>query len=268
VNHLFRELAPVPDEAWAQIDDEARSRLTTYLAARRLVDFSGPHGWDHSAHNLGRASLADEAPAPGVEARTRQVLPLVELRVPFTLARSELADAARGNNAIDLAPLDDAAKAIALAENRAVFHGYTAGGLRGITDATTRRVVTSGTWDRYPAHVAQGVEQLLLEGISGPYGLALGSDVWTGVVESTEHGGYPLMDHLTRILGGPLVWAPGIDGGVVISQRGGDFVFESGQDLSIGYLDHDATQVTLYLEESFTFRVAEPGAAVAISSAP
>ena len=109
---------------------------------------------------------------------------------------------------------------------------------------------------------------LMESGISGPFGLALSSDVWTGVVETTEHGGYPLFEHLRQaILGGPIVWAPGIEGAVVLSQRGGDFVFESGQDLSIGYLATTPRQVTLYLEESFTFMVVEPDAAVALRSA-
>ena len=102
-------------------------------------------------------------------------------------------------------------------------------------------------------------------GVSGPFALALSSELWTPVVETTEHGGYPLFEHLHRaIIGGPIVWTPGIHGAVILSQRGGDFVFDCGQDLSIGYLDHRADEVTLYLEESFTFSVEEPDAAVAI----
>ena len=86
------------------------------------------------------------------------------------------------------------------------------------------------------------------------------------MIETTEHGGYPLFDHLKKILvGGPIVWAPGVDGAVVVSLRGGDFLFESGQDLSIGYDHHDADDVHLYLEESFSFRVATPEAACFIS---
>ncbi len=84
------------------------------------------------------------------------------------------------------------------------------------------------------------------------------------MVETAEHGGYPLLDHLRKILEGPIVWAPGVDGAVVVSLRGGDFLFESGQDLSIGYDSHDAEVVRLYLEESFSFHVATPEAAVAL----
>ena len=85
------------------------------------------------------------------------------------------------------------------------------------------------------------------------------------MLESSEHGGVLLLDHLRKILGGPLVWSPGVDGAVVVSLRGGDFLFESGEDISVGYLSHDADAVQLYLEESFSFRVATPEAAFALT---
>jgi uncharacterized linocin/CFP29 family protein len=114
----------------------------------------------------------------------------------------------------------------------------------------------------YPSPVAKAVEYLLEAGVSGPYGLALGPAAYTGVVETTEHGGLVVFDHLRQILGGPIVWAPGVDGAVLVSMRGGDFLFESGEDLSVGYSSHDAEHVRLYFEESFTFRVVVPEAAV------
>jgi len=86
------------------------------------------------------------------------------------------------------------------------------------------------------------------------------------VIETTEHGGYLVFDHLGKILDGPIVWAPGVRGAVVLSLRGGDFLFESGQDLSVGYDGHDADAVHLYLEESFSFRVATPEAAVTLTA--
>jgi uncharacterized linocin/CFP29 family protein len=61
MNHLLRNYAPIPAAAWQQIDDKARSRLTPRLAARRLVDWSAPPSWAHSATNLG----LDRIPFPG-----------------------------------------------------------------------------------------------------------------------------------------------------------------------------------------------------------
>ena len=79
MNHLLRDLAPVTDRAWEAIDNEATRSLKHYLAARRLIDFEGPHGWEHSAVDLGRVRPLGKGPIEGVSAVRRSVLPLVEL---------------------------------------------------------------------------------------------------------------------------------------------------------------------------------------------
>ena len=265
MSHLLREHAPITEATWREIDEEARERLTPALAARKLVDFSGPHGWEFSATNLGRVETLDQAPGDGVTAARRRVLPAVELRAPFALSRSELRDADRGAEDVDYEPLDEAAVRIATAENRAIFHGWEAAGITGIAEASAHDAIPLGdNCDLYPRHVASAVETLLRAGIDGPYGIALGPAAYRNVLETGEHGGYPLLDHLRKILGGPLVWAPGVDGAVVVSLRGGDFLFAVGEDLSVGYDSHDADEVALYIVESFTFRAVTPEAAVAL----
>lgn len=266
-DHLLRGHAPITLAAWNEIDGEARERLTTALGARKLVDFAGPFGWEHSATGLGRVRALDGEPVSGVEAAQRRVLPLVELRAPFTVSRAELRDLDRGAQDVDFDALDAAVQRIAVAENVAVFHGFEAAAIDGIAAVSEHPpiAVGAGDFDRYPTHVARAVELLLSVGVDGPYGLALGPDAYRGVIETTERGGYPLLDHLRKILGGPLVWTPGVRGAVVVSLRGGDFLFESGQDLAVGYSHHDADEVHLYLEESFSFRVVSPDAAVTLA---
>jgi uncharacterized linocin/CFP29 family protein len=265
VSHLLREHAPITEEGWARLDDEARERLVPGLAARKLVDFEGPRGWSHSSTNLGRAESVADAPE-GIEAASRRVLPLVEARAPFAVGRLELADADRGAEDVDLDALDAAALRIAVAENAAVFHGWCAAGITGIADASTHDAIALGEdCERYPRHVAKAVDTLRGAGIDGPYGMALGPAAHTNVLETSQHGGYPLLEHLHEILGGSLVWTPGVEGAVVLSVGGGHFLFECGQDLSIGYTSHDEESVQLYLEETFSFRVATPEAAVALT---
>jgi uncharacterized linocin/CFP29 family protein len=268
-NHLLRELAPVTDAGWNLLDAEARDRLTTTLGARKLVDFRGPLGWDYAATNLGRTEPLDGPDGGGVEmsARRRRVLPLAEVRVDFTVPREELLDFERGAADVDLTELDEAALRIATAENAAVFHGWTAAGISGITEASTQPTVPRvEDFADYPQRVARAVDLLLEAGIGGPFGLALGPGHYTAVMQATERGGYLLSEHLRRILEGPIVWAPGVRGAVVMSLRGGDFLFESGQDLSIGYSHHSADTIHLYLEQTFSFRVATPEAAVHLTS--
>ena len=266
MNHLLRNLAPISDAAWGELDGEARERLEPALAGRRLVDFSGPHGWSYSATTLGRTTGLDSAPCTGVSGRQRRVLPLVEVRADFELSLEELRDFDRGATDADLAALDTAAHQMAVAENIAVFHGWD-GAVAGISEVSPHQPIALGdVTDEYPRPVAAAVQRLLAHGIKGPYALALGGEMYQRVVETAEHGGYPLLEHLHKILDGPIVWAPGVRGAIVISLRGGDFLFESGQDLSLGYTSHDADVVRLYLEQSFSFHVATPEAAIVLTA--
>lgn len=270
-NHLLRDKAPIPTRAWKEIDAEAKERLSPLLAARRLADWVGPGGWRHDALSLGRTV---EIPTPpsglvgdGVVARQRQVLPLAEYRVAFTVSRAEIDDIQRGSRNPELDDLARAAQVAAELENRAVLRGWSAAGIEGIAEASPYPRATLGDdCTAYPGIVAVAVDQLRQNGIEGPYALAISPAAYTAIVSTTEHGGYPLIEHLIRVLGGgSVVRSPGLDGALVISQRGGDFLLDVGQDISIGYSHHDAETVSLYLEESFTFLVAEPDAAVSLA---
>ncbi len=271
-NHLLRDKAPIPVRAWKTIDAEAKERLTGLLAGRRLADWVGPGGWRHDALSLGRTDVVDEPPA-GLERGDiglgrRRVLPLAEYRVPFTVERSEIDDIQRGTRDPELDDLARAAQIAAELENRAVLNGWQAAGITGISESSPYPVTDLGDdCSTYPGLVAVAVDRLRQQGIEGPYAFAISPERYTGIVATAEHGGYLLMDHITRILGADasgIVRSPGLDGALVVSQRGGDFLLDVGQDISIGYSHHDADLVHLYLEESFTFLVAEPDAAVVL----
>ena len=263
MNHLLRELAPVTEDAWTQIDEEATRSLKHFLAGRRLVDFSGPQGWGFAAVDLGRVESLSAGSFGSVETARRLVLPLVEVRAPFSLSRDELAAADRGATDVDLDAVRHAGQAAALAEDHLVFHGYDGGGIQGIIPASPHSAVPiSADYGEYPEHVARAVALLRGADVAGPYAIALGPRCYTGVTESTERGGYPVLEHIREILGGPVVWAPGVDGAVVLSMRTGDFELTVGEDFSIGYRSADEALVTLYIEESLTFRINTPEAAV------
>ncbi len=144
-----------------------------------------------------------------------------------------------------------------------IFHGDAADGVEGIAAASPHDVVTIGDdYAHYPGYVANAVELLRVAGVGGPYAIALGPEPYTGVTETTDHGGYPVFEHLRQILGGSVLWAPAVDGAVVVSERGGDYQLTVGQDFSIGYSTADAESVELYLEESLAFTINTPEAAV------
>ncbi|RJO76437.1 bacteriocin [Nocardia panacis] len=266
MNNLHRELAPITAEAWALIEEEAGRTFRRHSAGRRLVDLSGPHGTAYSAVGLGyTTSIA--APDEGVQARQRAVAPLVELRVPFKLSRDELDNVERGARDTDLDAVKESAKRIAFAEDRAIFEGYAAAGITGIRAGTTNRPVKLPTEPvLVPEAIAQALSALRLAGVDGPYSVALSADLYTAVSETSDHG-HPIRTLIERLIpGGEIVWAPAIDGAFLLTTRGGDFDLQLGQDLSIGYLSHDAESVHLYFQESLTFLTYTAEAAVALEA--
>ncbi len=264
MNHLLRSHAPISELAWNQIDSEARQRLEPVLGARRLVDFSGPLGWQHSATNLGRVEPVDDAPIHGVSVLERQVQPLVELRADFSVARSELQAIDRGALDADFESLGRAARQIATAENSTVMHGLPEV-MDGIAEMSPYPERSLGADPLgFPRVIAGAVSELRMAGIGGPYALALDPEHHLLATQTAENGGTLLVQHLGEILGGPIVWMPGVSGGAVVSLRGGDFLLQSGQDLAVGYDSHGNRKVRLYLQESFSLQVVTPEAAVAL----
>jgi len=252
-NNLHRELAPVSDAAWGEIEEEARRTFTRDIAGRRVVDLVGPAGPGLSSVGTGHVEPV-EAPGDGVTALRRLSQPIIELRVPFTVTRQAVDDVERGAKDSDWQPVKDAAKQIARAEDHLVFHGSGPAGILGLAPSTSNPVLGLPSEARdFPDVVAQALRALRLAGVSGPYSLLLSADAYTAVAETTDHG-YPIRDHLARLIGdGEIIWAPALEGALLVSTRGGDYELHLGQDLSIGYLSHDAENVELYLQESLTF---------------
>ena len=265
MNNLYRELAPVSAAAWAGIEEEAKRTFALHAAARKAVDVAGPDGLDLAGMGTGHVT-AIEPPADGVTASLRDWRPVVELRVPFTLSRSQVDSVERGALDPDWQPVKEAAKKIAFAEDRAVFDGYAAAQITGVRQASSNPALTlPGEVRDYPDVVSKAVSQLRLAGVAGPYSLLLSADAWTAVSETSDHG-YPIREHLSRVLDGDIIWAPAIDGALLLSGRGGDYELRLGQDLSIGYLSHDADSVRLYFTESFTFAAYTTEASVPITT--
>ena len=262
MDHLLRDLAPITDAAWREIDAEAARTLRRTLAARRLVDFTGPLGWEVSAVGRGRAR-AVAPPSGDVQARLRETRPLVEIDVTFRLERVEIDAIARGAGDADLGPVVRAARIAALTEDRAIFDGFAGAGIAGIFELCREHALAlSNDYERYPRVVASALTRLRNAGIEGPYAIALGPRCYQGLTETTNKGGYPVINMVRQQVEDRIIWAPAVDGAVVMSLRGGDFELTVGQDFAVGYSSHDATHVELFVRESMTFAVYTPEAAV------
>ena len=265
MNNLYRDLAPITEEAWDDIELEARRTFKRHIAGRRVVDVSEPAGPAAAAVSTGR--LIDvEAPSDGVITHLRASKPLVRLRVPFMLSRSEIDDVERGSQDSDWDPVKAAAKKLAFAEDRAIFEGYAAASIEGVRSASSNPPLKLPADPReIPDIITQALSELRLAGVDGPYSVLLSADVYTKVSETTEHG-YPILEHINRLVNGDIIWAPAIDGAFVLTTRGGDFDLQLGTDVSIGYLAHDAETVQLYLQETLTFLNYTAEASVALTA--
>ena len=267
MNNLHRELAPISDAAWAQLEEETSRTIKRFLAGRRVVDVHGPAGSALAAVGTGhQRSIA--APGDGVTAQQRETKALVELRVPFQVDRQMIDDVERGANDSDWQPAKDAARKLAFAEDRAIFEGYEAAGIVGVRQGTSNlKQSLPADVRKYPEAFAQALSQLRQAGVNGPYSILLSADAYTELAETRDYG-YPVLEHVKHLVEGKIIWAPAIDGAFVVTTRGGDLDLHIGQDTSIGYLSHTDTHVHLYLQETFTFLYLTSESSVALDPAP
>lgn len=266
MNNLHRELAPISDAAWTQIEEEARRSFSIRATARRVVDVPEAGGATLSA--VGTGHVHDlQSPSNDVSVSCREVRPVVEFRARFTVDRGEVDNVERGAEDSDWQPVKDAAAALAFAEDRTAFYGSQDEQIAGMaTQSSNPAVPVPERITEFPEAVAAALNALQLADVAGPYHLLLAPELNTTLSETTDHG-YPVREHVARLLGdGRIFWAPAIEGALLVSGRGGDYTLQLGQDVSIGYLSHDADSVQLYLQESLTFLVNTAEACVPITS--
>ena len=263
MNNLHRELAPISDAAWSQIEEETTRTLSGIWPDDGLW-ISSPGGIALPGVS-DRPPAVDPAPAEGIVANQREVKPLVELRVPFELpARRSTTWSADRTTPIG-SPRKTRRRNLPLLKTGP----SSTDTLRPVSRAFGRAPAIQSTTlpadvRDYPDAVAHALSQLRLVGVNGPYSVLLGADEYTALAETRDHG-YPVLEHVKRIVDGNIVWAPAIEGAVVLTTRGGDFELNIGQDVSIGYLSHTDSAVRLYLQETFVFRVLTSEASVVLS---
>jgi len=264
---LRREFAPISAVAWQELDSQAADVIRKVLAGRKIADFNGPHGWELGAVNLGRLKIASGKKAGDVPWGVREVQPLIETRLAFTLKQQEIDDVTRGAADADIDALLDAAAKAARFEDEAIFNGFAAGGIDGIAkSAKVSAPKLPKDTNALPKAAAEVVKKMAAAGVGGPYAMVLNPDLYFDLMHETGQG-YPPRRALEDILGGEILKSPVLNGGVIVSTRGGDFELTVGKDFSIGYASHNRDEVEFFLTESFTFRVLDPNAAAVLKTA-
>ncbi|MEK0453439.1 MAG: Maritimacin [Synergistaceae bacterium] len=254
-----RSLAPIVPAAWEEIDEQAAMVLKGVLAGRKVVDVKGPLGWNTDAVSEGTLSLVEESPVEDVSYGIRESLPLVEIRVPFTMSMWDLDDISRNSKTIDFTPLIEAARKAALFEDTAVFQGLEEAGILGLEIEADNEPIEFKLEDEcIVASIVEAITTLGSRSMAGPYALVCSLPLWTKIKTSAK--GYPLFKRVKDILGedGRIVLSPQYDTCMLVSMKEGNSELIIGQDFSIGYQSHTNTDVSFYITETFTFRTIAP----------
>ncbi len=260
---LKKNLAPIPDAAWNEINEQATDIFESVLSARKFVDVNGPKGLDYGAVHTGRIDVSSKNNAD-VKFGINQVMPLVESRRNFSLGIWELDNAARGAEDIDLSDMEKAAREIASFEEKSIYFGLKKAGITGLKKESDSKPVTlPENSQELLNELSKQLTVFACNGVEGPYSLVVNESDWARLSEQID--GYPLYKQVKNIIQGSIILSPFIKEAFLVSERGGDFRLTLGQDLSIGYNLHDKENVELYFTESFTFQCFEPAAVVVLT---
>ncbi len=259
---LRKSFAPISEQAWEEINEEAKNILSSTLSARRFVAVDGPHGIDKAAVTAGELDIPARQAKTEVQYGVHKVMPLVESRIPFSLNIWELDNLSRGKEDIDLDNLQTAAQKMAAFEEKAIYDGFAKANINGLIKASEHPKMKIGSMDNFMDVITKAMFTFKAEGIEGNFNLVASHDLYQKI--NAQVKGYPLKKHLKDVIGGEIILSDNIKGGLLVADDEDAFRLTLGQDLSIGYEAHDQKEVHLYMTESFTFEVLDPAAVIVL----
>lgn len=252
---LYRELAPISNEAWKEIDERAKEVLKSYLSARKVVKINGPKGLDYNVITEGR--LANVENSGEVCYSNYKVLPLTESRIEFEMDRWELDNISRGAKDIDYEPLEEAIKKIALFEENAIYNGLEKAIIVGINKSLENEVIPFGNNSKaIMESITKGLIKLREAYMQNPLTLVVNEEAYKRIL--SEETAYPLDERIKKLIGGKIIFSHIIDGAYLLPYNHEDLELTIGRDYSIGYQSHTNDKVRFFATESFTFRVLDP----------
>ncbi|WP_099467240.1 family 1 encapsulin nanocompartment shell protein [Konateibacter massiliensis] len=248
---MYRELAPINQNVWKQIDERAKEVFLSTLIARKAVHVSDEKGTDYVAYNhgkLGKVSYEDDVAYAGY-----QVTPLVETRIEFTLNRWELDNAVRGNKNIDFSNLEAAVKKIALFEEKAIWKGNPEAGIRGLTEVSSE-VISFGTDEQsIKRSITEGILKLKGAFVNEGMDLFVSRSIYTTIMSLPSQT--PLKAAIEEMIGGKVYSSEILEGALLVPHDNENLDLVLGEDFSLGYQEHTKKEVTFYIKESFTFQI-------------
>lgn len=259
---LFKQsLAPIPSDAWEEINDRAKEVIVSQLTARRVLNVEGPKGLVANSITQGRLKPIKEMKKGEVGASLYDVVPLMETRIEFDLSRWELDNILRGEKDSELDNLEAAAEKLARFEEDAVYNGNKAAGIKGLNEVAATRIKLTKDPNDILTAVSEGACALTDAYVQRPYDMIV-SDAVLKRLNQMYQGGL-LRKNVEAIIGGDIIRSRAVKGAFLLPRNHEDLELTIGQDYSVGYEFHDQKNIRLFLMNSFTFRCLDEDIVVA-----
>jgi len=264
---LNREEAPLSAEMWTLIDTTMTALLAKRLKLRSVVDFNETYDFTTDAVPTGSVRRVSEG--DGLTLGVREPVPMTEIRYDFAVPKTILEAMKRDIEGFDDAPMRAAANAFGAAENGMILDGLEAVGTAGLLPSLTQETLQASGARALMVAAARSLGMFNAEFVDGPFKLLVSGATFAQLVMEAE-GGETMKQKIENIFGaGAVVVTEAVGDGqaLVISQRGGDFIFYSGLDVQVGFDSESADALHFFLLETGAFRVINPEAAVRIALA-
>jgi uncharacterized linocin/CFP29 family protein len=171
----------------------------------------------------------------------------------------------RGAKDLNLDAVINSSREIAAFEEKAIYEGFAPGSIIGLQHAVkTQRIPISMDMNAVVDAVSKAQEQMQKDGVGGPANLVVSPTLWEFLAHFVPGG--TLRSTIESEIGGHVIYAEFLKDALLVANRGGDLELTVGQDFAIGYHGHTAAEISLFITESFTFRLLAPEALVGFTA--
>lgn len=247
-----RNLAPISDEAWAEINERAETVINAQLTTRDSLKVNGPFGLSYTAVPTGRLDLIDNKKS-NIKLGLYNNQKLVETRISFELSQWELDNILRGAKDINLDALEDAAMEIARFEDDVVYNGHPSANITGLMNEAAHQKTIKLESQQILLEVANALIDLRNSFVEGPFNFVVDKALYEAL--NKVHGSKLLRFIVEEMIGGRVIVSEMIKGGLLLPVKHDDLEFTIGQEYTIGYESHDHKNIKLFIMNSFTLRV-------------
>jgi uncharacterized linocin/CFP29 family protein len=225
------------------------------LVGRRLLHVQGPYGL-----GLKHVPLRDVKVASGLTISSSLPVPL--LHEMFKLGTRDLAEFEAGQVSLDIRPVVDAASAVSQLEDELIFNGVT--GIPGLLTVKGTSESKLSAWDEVGMaanDMMAAITKLDQAGFHGPYSLALTPERYNQLFRLYPGGDHSELAHLKEMVTDGIHKAPILRSEGVLLATGTQYAsIMIGQDMTIGFLGPEETEIAFSVLESLTLRVLVPPA--------